>query len=88
METNEIFYTTAESAYDYLYVTVKSDNVGTASNGKVIRKVSIPYSRVDYQVGRYRSGLHMAVDQAEWDKLVGYGLVNIVEERAPQAETD
>ncbi len=70
-----IIFTTAESAYDYGYVTVENDNVGKATNGKTIRKVSIPDSHVDYQVGRYQSGLHMAVDQAEWDKLVGYKLV-------------
>ena len=27
---------------------------------------------------KYRSGMHMAVDDAEWQKLVSYGLVQVV----------
>ncbi len=88
METKEVIYTTAEAAYDYGYVKVEDANVGTASNNKTIRKVLIPTKHIVYQVSRYQSGLHMAVDQEEFDKLVKYNLVRLPEERAPQPETD
>ena len=87
MEINEIIYTTAEADYDYWYVRVEAI-VGKASNGKVIRRVRIPSKYVEYQCGRYHSGMHMVVDQAEFDKLVAYKLVSLPEERAPQPETD
>jgi hypothetical protein len=88
METKTVIFTTAEAAYDYGYVQVVDANVGTATNGKVIRKVLIPAKHVVYQVGRYQSGFHLVANQEQWDKLVEYGLVNFKEEREPQAETD
>jgi hypothetical protein len=88
METKKVIYTTAEADYDYGYVQVVDAHVGTATNGKVIRKVLIPAKHVVYQVGRYHSGFHLVADQEQWDKLVEYGLVNFKEERAAQPETD
>ncbi len=81
MKTNEDLvhiYTTASVDYDYWYVA-SSEVVGstTGSNPKEVRLVKIPESRVAYQVGRYQSGLNMAVDKVEWDKLVGYKLVTV-----------
>ena len=70
-------YTTAPKDYDWGFTTEVNANVGTASNGKTIRGVTIPDSRVDDQVGRYQSGLHMAVDETEWKKLVDYKLVKL-----------
>jgi hypothetical protein len=70
-----IIYTTASSDYDWFGTTELAANVGTTKNGKTIRKVEIETSRLDAQCGRYGSGLHMAADEAEWMKLVGYGLV-------------
>lgn len=70
-------FTTAPRDYDWGFTTEVNANVGTASNGKTIREVEIPPSRVDDQVGRYQSGLHMAADAAEWQKLVDYKLVKL-----------
>ena len=73
----EFTYTTAPADYDYHYVRdfgVVGSTKG--SNPKPIRKVLIQdESRADYQKGRYASGLHMVVDQKEFDKLVSYDLV-------------
>ncbi len=72
-----IIYTTATSDYDWFGTTELAANVGTTRNGKTIRKVEIEKSRADAQCGRYASGLHMAADETEWKKLVGYGLVTV-----------
>lgn len=73
-----IAYTTAPVDYDWFGTTTVQENVGTTNRGKIIRKVEIPSSsRADMQIGRYQSGLHLAVDQTEWDKLVGYDLVTV-----------
>jgi hypothetical protein len=79
METMQTIYTTAPIDYDYNYVKVVGPIVAhtKGASPKPVRKVEIPASRVDYQVGRYQSGLHLAVDQDEWNKLVAYELVTV-----------
>jgi hypothetical protein len=71
-----ITYTTAPSDYDWFGTTTVAV-VGTASNGKTIRKVIGPASRVEAQRDRYASGLHMVADEAEWAKLVAQKLVTV-----------
>lgn len=72
MET--ITYTTAPRDYDW-FGTHEVEAVAGTSGGKVVRKVSGPSERVEAQRARYDSGLHMAVDEQEWQKLVSYKLV-------------
>jgi len=73
-----IVYTTAPADYDWFGTHTVKENVGATRNGKTVRKVEIPVgTRTDNQIGRYQSGLHMAVDQTEWDKLVGYELATV-----------
>jgi hypothetical protein len=73
-DNETITYTTAPTDYDW-FGTKTVALVGVDSRGKTIRKVSGPSSRVEAQRGRYASGLHMAVDETEWQKLVDYKLV-------------
>jgi len=72
-----ITYTTAPTNYDWFGTHTLEENVGTTTNGKTIRKVAGPATRVEAQRGRYGSGLHLAVDENEWDKLVRYELVKL-----------
>lgn len=73
-DNETITYTTAPTDYDW-FGTRTVALAGVDSRGKTIRKVSGPSNRVEAQRGRYASGLHMAVDETEWKKLVDYKLV-------------
>ena len=66
-------FTTTPSDYDWFFTTEVAANVGTTAGGKV----EIETSRVEEQRARYASGCHMVVDETEWAKLVGYGLVTV-----------
>lgn len=73
-EKEVVTYTTAPVDYDW-FGTHTVALVAVDNRGKTIRKVKGPASRVGDQRGRYMSGLHMAVDEAEFKKLVAYKLV-------------
>jgi len=79
-EAQTITYTTAPADYDW-FGTHTIEIAGKDSRGRDVRKVSGPTSRVQAQRDRYGSGLHMAVDQTEWDKLVSYKLVTVESSR-------
>jgi len=69
-------YTTAPSDYDWFgSATVRV--VGHDKRGKPIRLVSSDPKYAQSQRERYMSGNHMAVDDAEWEKLVKYNLVTL-----------
>lgn len=68
-----VTYTTAPKDYDS-WGTHTVAVAGTTDNGKTVRKVASPPNYVEWQRDRYSSGLHMAVDETEWQKLVSYGL--------------
>ncbi len=70
-------YTTAPKDYDWFGTETVEDVAGRDKRGRAIRKVRGPASRVESQRGRYASGLHMAVDEPEWQKLVAYKLVTV-----------
>jgi hypothetical protein len=70
-------YTTAPVDYDYGYVNVIEQYVGTTDNGKVIRRVEIPVERLEYQEGRYWSGMHRPWSPKEFAEMIDYGLVEI-----------
>jgi len=74
-------YTTAPAEYDYSYVTVLEECSGHSKGAapKTYRKVSFPASRERHACGRYGSGLHPALPESEWAKLVEYGLVTLPE---------
>lgn len=77
-------YTTAPEDYDWSWSkTVRV--VGTDKRGRPIRLVSTEKSRVEAQRDRYASGLHMAVDDTEWEKLVKYDLVKTYQDNPPIA---
>jgi hypothetical protein len=64
-----ITYTDAPAeGYDWYYTT-DLGVVGTDESGLPIRKVSSPGCWYPAQRDRYRSGLHFAVGEAEWEKL-------------------
>lgn len=73
-EKEVVTYTTAPADYDW-FGTYTVGIVAEDSRGKIIRKVKGPASRVEMQRGRYMSGNHLAVDEAEYKKLVAYKLV-------------
>ena len=71
-------FTTAPVDYDgFGTVTLKSP-AGCTERGREVRLVLTPPEHVNWQRARYQSGMHMAVDDAEWQKLVSYGLVQVV----------
>jgi hypothetical protein len=69
-----VTYTTAPEDYDW-FGTHTVAIVGTTDRGKTVRKVLSDPNYLDGQRARYGSGLHLAVDETEWQKLVNYGLV-------------
>jgi hypothetical protein len=77
VEGETVTYTTAPVDYDW-FGTRFLGVVGRDKRGKEIRRVAGPSNRVEAQRARYGSGLHLAVDEAEWKKLVGYKLVEVV----------
>jgi DNA repair protein RadC len=77
-ERETVTYTTAPADYDWFGThTIGIAGTTAPPHSKTIRKVAGPASRVGEQRGRYASGNHMAVDEAEWKKLVGYNLVTV-----------
>jgi hypothetical protein len=69
-----ITYTTAPADYDW-FGTRTVRIAGRDKRGKTIRMVRSDPKHLQSQRDRYMSGLHMAVDETEWEKLVRYGLV-------------
>lgn len=73
-ERRAFTYTTAPADYDWFdSSTVRV--VGHDKRGRPIRLVSSDPKHVQSQRERYMSGLHMAADDTEWEKLVKYNLV-------------
>lgn len=70
-----VTYTTAPEDYDW-FGTRTVGVAGTDRRGRPVRKVEGPAGYAEGQRARYGSGLHMAVDEAEWRKLLEYGLCN------------
>lgn len=73
-------YTTAKPEYDWFGTHTDKELVGwtktsSGEKNKPIRSVRSDPGYVESQRQRYMSGNHMAVDEAEWKKLVGYKLV-------------
>lgn len=73
-------FTTAPEAYDYAYVEVVNPKVATDKKGKVFRELKIPTDRVEYQCGRYGSGLYpvyrmdLEWGRTNWAQLFEYNL--------------
>lgn len=67
-------YTTAPTDYDW-FGTTTVKIAGHDKRGRPIRLVSSDPRHAQAQRDRYASGLHMAVDDTEWEKLVNYKLV-------------
>lgn len=75
-----VTYTTATKDYDWLGTVELDPYVATttgAGKPKTIRKVDSPADEVENMRARYSSGLHMAVNETEWKKLVAYKLVEL-----------
>lgn len=70
-----ITYTTAPRDYDWGCTRELVAVMGTDKRGRAVRKVVTRGGLGAEQRMRYASGLHMAADESEWRKLVGYGLV-------------
>ena len=69
-------YTTAPADYDWFgSSTVRV--AGYDKRGRPIRLVTSDPRHAQAQRERYLSGLHMAADDEEWEKLVNYKLVTV-----------
>lgn len=76
-EEEAITYTTAPEDYDWFgtrTVEIAGTYLGTNNKQKPVRKVTGPKFRVEAQRDRYASGLHLAVDEKEWRKLLAFNL--------------
>lgn len=76
-------YTTAPADYDWFGSKTVSI-AGHDKRGRPIRLVSSDPQHAQAQRERYMSGLHMAVDDTEWEKLVKYDLVKLNKNPIPQ----
>jgi hypothetical protein len=72
-----ITYTTAPRDYDWGWTRELDGCAATDKRGRPVRKVVTIEGRGELQRDRYGSGLHMAVDEVEFRKLVDYGLVKL-----------
>lgn len=73
-------YTTAPEAYDYSYVDRKPEAVGemiSLRGSQPIYKVQMPEEHVDYQCGRYGSGLHPTLDSTELIEWYTHGFLKL-----------
>lgn len=66
-------YTTAPESYDGFGTVTVREQVGT-THGQAVRLVEVQDGYDGWQLARYGSGLHLAVSEEEWAKLVAYGL--------------
>ena len=79
-ELRDVTYTTAPEDYDYTgFGTRDVGVVATTEKGVAVRKITTRPNHTGYQRGRYGSGLHMAADTKEFEKLVNYGFVILKE---------
>lgn len=60
--------TMAPKDYDYGYVIEVDPEYGTF-NGKNVRLVAMPYGSIDYQCGRYASGMYLACSQSRAEEI-------------------
>ena len=67
-------YTTAPVDYDGFGTKTLVERAGLTERGKAVRLVETPEEYTKWQRMRYGSGLHLAVDEGEWNKLLAYGL--------------
>ena len=70
-------YTTAPVDYDW-FGTHTLRIVAKNKKGQEIREVLSDPAHVKAQRQRYGSGLHLAVEETEYDKLVAYKLVEVL----------
>jgi len=70
-------YTTAPKAYDGF--STKEIEIGKyeMDKGKAIRKVEIEDKDLGWQLARYGSGLHLAVEQTSFDELCEFCISKI-----------
>jgi len=74
VNTEELTVTSAPADYDFGRTWTVS-TVGLDKKGREIRIVASPKGHpTAYQVGRYCSGLHLAVDLNDWEKLKSFTL--------------
>lgn len=68
-----LLYTTAPPEYDGgLTTTIRV--AGRDARLGDVREVSLPEDDVDWQAGRYASGMYLALDATGWAKHVALGL--------------
>lgn len=78
--TNVPIYTTAEEIYDG-FGTQTIRKVGKTKRNQIVRMVETPPQHVEWQRARYASGLHLAIDQHQWEDLVACGLAEEIAEQ-------
>jgi hypothetical protein len=69
-KTHVIRYTTAPAVYDYRDFDTQDMGVVGKLHGKPLRRVRIGKERLDYQLGRYASGMYPVYDEAMFVEAV------------------
>ena len=83
----ETIYTTAPAAYDGFSTREESADCGR-DGGKVVRRVSLETADYQWQLGRYASGLYMALRPDAWRQLVSAGLATSTEPKPQPPSAD
>jgi len=73
-----IIYTSAPQTYDYATTQMLGVVATQRKGATLLRKVSVPDDKVDYQVARYQSGFCLVADEAQMKRLVDVGLVEFI----------
>ena len=69
------FLTLAPAAYDYEYVERETSPFVAVPSGQRYDWVRIPDESADYQVGRYNSGMHIAIEQDDIPRWLDLGVM-------------
>jgi hypothetical protein len=82
MEKPVRVYTTAPVDYDWGWTKTLAENVAETDRGKPVRLVEIEDRyHADSQIGRYHSGLHLALEEDQFRKHVSYNLATFTPEQ-------
>ena len=76
-EAKKIIYTTAPIAYDGFSTKEIETGVYETDKGKAIRKVEFKEKDFNWQMGRYASGMHLAVEQKLFNELCEFCITKI-----------
>lgn len=74
--SREVIYTTAPKSYDG-FSTREEQGFCGRDGAKIIRRVTTEAKDREWQIGRYASGLHMAITEDSFRQLVAAGVIDL-----------